>query len=79
MAHKLPVIVSSDCGTNCYIESGQNGYIFEARNIDDLVKKIDTICSDSGTIQRMGQRAFEICQTHHDPRTFVQLIENLPR
>jgi glycosyltransferase involved in cell wall biosynthesis len=40
MASGLPVIVSDTVGAKDYVLNGENGYIFETGNIDDLAKKM---------------------------------------
>ena len=40
LSNGLPVICSDENGTKCYIENGLNGYIFKAKNKNDLKEKI---------------------------------------
>ncbi|MCF6184797.1 MAG: glycosyltransferase, partial [Bacteroidales bacterium] len=42
----LPVICSDENGTKCYIETEKNGYIFKAKNKEDLKEKLKFCISD---------------------------------
>jgi glycosyltransferase involved in cell wall biosynthesis len=79
MANGLPVICSSQNETKCYIEEGKNGFIFEAKNLDDLCTQIEKVISVPDEWQKMSDWAFEIAKRNHNPANFndalLKLIE----
>lgn len=77
MAHGLPVICSDTNGTRCYIVEGYNGYIFRSNDVDDLRDKIEKIICDRATLMKMGQRSYALVRHRHQPRYYVEAIENL--
>lgn len=77
MAHGLPVICSDTNGTRCYIIEGYNGYIFRSDDVDDLRDKIEKIICDRETLMKMGQRSYALVKHRHQPRYYVEAIENL--
>ena len=80
MANGLPVIVSSDCGTKCYINEGKNGFVFEAKNLMDLTEKIKNLISDKNRIRKMSENATIFAQEHHYLKGFsdaiIKIIDN---
>jgi glycosyltransferase involved in cell wall biosynthesis len=77
MAYGLPVICSDQCGTKCYIEEAKNGYIFKARDPDDLSDKIESLLSNTELLKEMSLHAFEIIKTNHDPSDFAGKIKGI--
>ena len=47
MSAELPVISSNVGAVGDIIEDGINGFIFDSKNINQLVEKIETLISDS--------------------------------
>ncbi|AHM57161.1 glycosyl transferase group 1 [Peptoclostridium acidaminophilum DSM 3953] len=52
----IPSIVSSGSSAEEFVESGEDGFIFERGSIDDLVQKLKIMGSDS-LVRRMGREA----------------------
>ncbi len=77
MATGLPVIFTSDNGTNYFAEPGETGFIFEDGNFEDLRAKIDYFIGNVGEIERMGRRGREVILTRYTPRDFAQRFEAL--
>lgn len=76
LANGLPVICSDQNGTKCYIEEGQNGFIFKAENKDDLYKKIKWSISDKEKLYLLKQNALHSAKENHHPDNYpVQLLE----
>ncbi len=74
MAHGLPVILSTDSGTNCYIQNGINGFIFEAGNLDDLTSTIKASIESSEKLLRMSAAANHTAQNKHHLKGFSDAI-----
>ncbi len=74
MANSLPVICSDTCGTRCYIEPGQNGYIFRTDDVDDLAVKIEAIIVDRDRMVAMGERSYQLVVERHHPERYVESI-----
>ncbi len=76
LANGLPVICSDQNGTKCYIEEGQNGSIFKAKNEDDLYKKIKEYVSDKEKLYRLKQNALQSAEKNHHPDNYpVQILK----
>lgn len=72
MAAKLPVISSDDNGTASYIRNGENGYVFERRNIDSLKDALAEFISDKEFIIRAGNLSYKLTQSEHSADFFYQ-------
>ncbi|MDD4994886.1 MAG: glycosyltransferase [Patescibacteria group bacterium] len=70
MSCKLAVISSSENGTKEYIENGVNGYIFESKNLVDLIDKIRLTISDQHNLIKMGNAGFELIKNQYNPDRF---------
>jgi glycosyltransferase involved in cell wall biosynthesis len=46
LGYGLPVICSNNCGTQYYIKEDFNGYIFNDDSLDNLIYKMNLICSE---------------------------------
>lgn len=74
MAFSLPVISGNNNGTATYIEEGQNGYIFEDQNADDLYNKIELIISNKENIRLFGKKSYELVIQRHQFTNYYQTI-----
>jgi glycosyltransferase involved in cell wall biosynthesis len=54
MSLGLPVIGSNAGGTTEQIANGQNGYLFENKNPEDLTNKIELFLNDPSSIKLFG-------------------------
>jgi len=70
LAHGLPVICSNENGTKCYIEEGKNGYLFNQKNIDDLVDKIGKLVSNSDKLANFSKNALISAKENHSLEGF---------
>lgn len=79
MAYGLPVIVSSDCGTNCYVHEGVNGYIFRARDGKDLELKLELYFKDPKRLEGHGFESSYIAKRAHSPVAFLSIFKDILR
>jgi glycosyltransferase involved in cell wall biosynthesis len=63
----IPVICTSDCGTNCYIENGSNGYIFRSNSEDDLIGSLIKTIDD---LENMRENTKKIFLQNHQQYLF---------
>jgi len=77
LANGLPVICSDENGTKCYIEETKNGYIFKAKNENDLYEKIKLCISDKEKLLKMKENALLSAKEHHNPKKFADKITKL--
>jgi glycosyltransferase involved in cell wall biosynthesis len=77
MAHGLPVIASDTCGTKCYIEERENGYVFKSKDVDDLAEKIELIIKDRHNLVKMGKRSYAVARKEHNYRNFSNIFERI--
>lgn len=73
-ANGLPVICSDQNGTKSYIKEGENGYIFEARNLNDLTDKIKLMISDKEKLKEMSKNSLLSAQKNHSIESFGKAI-----
>ncbi|NJO88109.1 MAG: glycosyltransferase family 4 protein [Chloroflexia bacterium] len=74
MAFGLPIIVSNDCGTKCYIKDGENGYVFEAKNQNDLTQKLELLISEKDKLKKMSENSLLLAHEKHALETFESKI-----
>lgn len=74
LSNGLPVICSDENGTKCYIKNGVNGYIFKAKNENDLYEKIKLCISNKEKLKEMKQNAVSSAKENHNPEFFVKKI-----
>ncbi len=77
MAYGLPVICSSDCGTNCYVENGVNGFVFKAHDAEDLANKIEQAIIDPDTLKKLSRNTNRLFRERHEVDVFAQKIEQI--
>jgi glycosyltransferase involved in cell wall biosynthesis len=73
-ANSLPVICSDSNGTKCYIEEGQNGYIFRSDDLQDLVAKMHLIIQDRSRLVEMGRRSYQLVLERHMPERYKRAL-----
>ena len=77
MAAGKVVIASDKCGgTADLITPGENGYIFEAGNVGDLLNKMNLISHSFAALKRMQLNSLQKIQEFTFD-TFIRSIENL--
>ncbi|MFN8255580.1 MAG: glycosyltransferase family 4 protein [Bacteroidales bacterium] len=79
MANGLPVICSHQNGTSCYIENGKNGFIFEAKNLENLTLQIEKLVSDRQLWQNMSENAYKMAAENHNPLDFSNKLMHLAK
>lgn len=77
MAFGLPVICSDDCGTQCYIDDGVNGYIFKAKNLDSLIARIELIIKDKRKYKVLSKNALLSAKSQHSLEKFGKGIHKI--
>ena len=69
-----PVVVSDEVGCQPdLVKDGENGRVFQARNVVELRKVLESLVSDPEACRRMGQRGLEIV----NQSSFEQNIQGL--
>ena len=77
MAFSVPSISGSDNGTASYIDEGNNGYVFEDNNKEDLKKKLEMIVSDRENIPRMGRKGYESVLADFQFENYYAVVEEI--
>ena len=77
MSHSLPVICSDTNGTQRYIRSGENGYVFRTDDLDHLEKCMERIISDRERLIEMGARSYELVVSEHSPAKYVESLVSI--
>lgn len=77
MSYSLPVIVSDTNGTACYVENGENGYLFRDKDIADLEAKITDMLRDLDRLKQMGARSYELVQAKYVFSNYMDKLKQL--
>jgi glycosyltransferase involved in cell wall biosynthesis len=57
MVSGLPVLVSSNAGASEAIRDGENGFVFQARNVESLQARLEQLYRDTKLRREMGHQA----------------------
>lgn len=77
MSYSLPVIVSDTNGTACYIEDGQNGFLFRDKDKTDLTAKITDIIADKDRLLQMGSCSYRLVCEKYSFENYQKQISRL--
>ena len=77
MSYSLPVIVSDTNGTACYVENGENGYLFKDKDRADLKAKITSVIVDRDNLMRMGSSSYHLVCEKYSFANYQKKIEQL--
>lgn len=69
-----PVIGSKIGGISELIVDGENGYLYDYDDINDLTKKISQMFSDKKGRIKMGRQALKICQKEYDVDNYYEKL-----
>ena len=75
MAHGLAVIADINNGAAGYIHSNENGFVFHAGNIEDLIDKLNRITSSAAIVEYMGRQSLALASRVHNPNNFNNMLE----
>ena len=79
LGFSLPVICSNKCGTQYYITEDFNGYIFEDNSLDNLIYKMNLMCSEEN-INRLKENINSTVDSTISEKnyynTFINLIKS---
>jgi glycosyltransferase involved in cell wall biosynthesis len=80
LSYGCPVVVSSACGcVPDLVREGITGYAFEAGNVDDLVKAMDSVRHLSNDRQAAAQRCLEVVSDYTPERAATQILDGCVR
>ena len=75
------VVASHAIGAAPYlVQDGENGFLFESENLDDLYAKVKKLFDEEGLSARMGKKAYETMVGEWNPenaaKRFIELAES---
>lgn len=81
MSCGLPVLCSNVCDNPYIMKDGQNGFLFDPNNTEDMASKILSFCKlSTEERQNMGKKSLEIAKKKFSKELFIQryidIIEN---
>lgn len=79
MAHGLVPVVTRQCGSACYITSGQTGFVTRAGDVAGLAGVLRLLVDQPGTLARIATAARHHAETELGPARFVARVEALMR
>lgn len=68
MAVGMPVITSNRCGMPYMIKHGQSGYLIDPFNINELVERMEALCTKNNLIESMSEESKKIAMERFHPR-----------
>jgi glycosyltransferase involved in cell wall biosynthesis len=64
MACGLPVIAANSYALPELVHHGENGYVFQPGNSDEMARYLDELLADASLRAKMGEKSLEIIATH---------------
>ena len=64
---RVPVITANAGGMGEYVKHGVNGLTYEHRNVDDLVKQMQTLLDDPELARMLGERGYSFSEDRNIP------------
>ena len=77
MSFSIPVIISDKNGAACYVEDGQNGYLFKDCDREDLKKKVMMMLSDREGIKKMGEESYHLICEKYTFQNYYQAVMDM--
>ncbi len=77
MSKGKPVVGTNVGGIPEIIRDGENGYLFENENSEDLKEKLQKLISDSKLREKMGDKSIEILKSKFDPMIWQKTSSSL--
>lgn len=77
MSCSLPVICSDTNGTACYVEHGQNGFLFHDNDVNDLRDRMERLSLDRDMIKSFGRRSYELVLDRYQFKNYRDCIERI--
>ena len=74
LSYGLPVICSDTCGSQWYIEDGNNGYIFKTNDLNDLIKKIELSIEN---YEKLSKNSLIIAREKYNAEIFYKNFSKL--
>ena len=75
MMHGIPVIVSDKTGEAAFITNGENGYVFESDNVNELLEYIELLANNKELRTRIGQNARKLYESNFTMEHFAQRLQ----
>lgn len=66
-----PVVVSNKTGTAELIRDGENGYVFDINNVNELAEKIQLISTNKEEAKRIGRNGRELYEKYYSESAFT--------
>ena len=77
MLSKKPVIATRLGGLKEIVEDGETGFLFENKNINQLVDKLELLILDEGKRVIMGEKGFNRVNTYFSTKNYVDNIKSI--
>mgnify|MGYP001316852992 CR=1 FL=1 len=78
MALGKPVIAADTIECRSPVIEGENGYLVQPRDTQDLTVKIESICLDDNKLKKFGENSLRLIKDNFDDRDVVkQILDNI--
>ena len=72
MSFGMPIVVSDNCGTRCYIKKNFNGRFFSDNDLDSLVKEIEFFLKNYSQIKLYSDRSIKLFKKQYTTDVFLE-------
>ncbi|QDY69392.1 glycosyltransferase family 4 protein [Qingshengfaniella alkalisoli] len=77
MAYGTAPLVTTGCGSACYITHRKDGFVVEQRSVPALKAMMDELIASPELVAQAGRNAAETAKGELGPQTFVKRVETL--
>ncbi len=77
MSYGLPVIVSDNCGTRCYVKKNFNGRFFSDNNLNSIVKEIEFFFKNRNQLKIYRDRSIKLFKKFYTTDIFLANFDDL--
>lgn len=74
MMNSVPCLISDATGTAAYLEDGENGFIFQSQNIQELSEKLQTCIEQRERLSEMGKKARKVYENRFSMEVFEDAV-----
>lgn len=70
----MAVVCSDTCGTRCYVEEGNTGFVFKSDSLVDLVVRVEQAIKDRNNLNFMRRNAYQFSLTNLSEYSYLEAL-----
>ena len=75
--HSVPVIISDHVGQKELITNGDNGYIFESKNVSELASVLEKIIINKDNLSELQQKSRQLFENNFSEELFLKQLKEI--